>query len=102
MNPKKRTPLQIAKDEENLIAAQNPPGGPRKEERDLKERYVIGLDLSDRTAHYAVLGPSGEDWRAEKKLQLNRDALRHHFAAYAGSLLVMEVGAHSRWIRQVI
>ncbi len=44
---------------------------------------MIGLDLSDRTAHLAVLGPVGEDWRAEKKIQLNRESLRRQFANYA-------------------
>jgi transposase len=101
VNSRKRTPLEVT-EEEKRTAKQSPPKGPQRKKHDIKERYVIGLDLSDRTAHYAVLGPNGEDWRAEKKVQLNRDSLRRHFAGYAGSLLVMEVGAHSRWVQQVI
>lgn len=64
------------------------------------ERLVLGLDVSDRSAHLAVLGPTGEDWRAEKKISLTRECLRRHWAPYAGALLVLEVGAHSRWMQQ--
>jgi transposase len=100
MNPRTRKSLAIADDRHT------PPQGQTKEPQSqghgAEQRYVIGLDLSDRTAHLAVLGSVGEDWRAEKKIQLNQISLRRHLAPYVGSLLVMEVGAHSRWVQAVV
>lgn len=100
MNP--RTRKSTAVTDEGYTFQQGKTKEPQCQDHDTEQRYVIGLDLSDRTAHYAVLGPVGEDWRAEKKIQLNRDSLRRHLAKYASSLLVMEVGAHSRWIQPLI
>jgi transposase len=102
MNPRTRKPKAVT-DESHIPQ----PGQTKTHQRqdhdfDPEQRYVIGLDLSDRTAHLAVLGPVGEDWRAEKKIQLNHDSLHRHLAKYAGSLLVMEVGAHSRWVQPVV
>jgi len=102
VNPRKQTRVDVTIEDQGRTAVEAKPKEPQREEDDTGQRYVIGLDLSDRNAHYAVLGPNGEDWRSEKKVQLNRDSLRRHLGRYAGSLLVMEVGAHSRWIQQVI
>ena len=102
MNPGTRKIATAATKDEGLTAQGTPIKQPHEREHDARPCCVIGLDLSDRTAHYAVVGPVGEDWRAEKKIQLNRDSLRRHFAEYAGSLLVMEVGAHSRWVQPVL
>ena len=102
MNRKTRKPASAMKTAENHIAQQQQTKEPQCKDQDAEPRYVIGLDLSDRTAHLAVLGPVGEDWRAEKKIQLNRESLRRQFADYAGSLLVMEVGTQSRWIQPVL
>ena len=98
MNPRTRKPAKAKTKNESLTAQGTTTKQPHEIEHDVRPRPVIGLDLSDRTAHLAVLGPVGEDGRAEKKIQLNRESLRHSFAEYAGSLLVMEVGAHSRWV----
>lgn len=100
MNPRKRKPKTVTDESHTSQPELNKE--PQCQEHNGEQRYVIGLDLSDRTAHLAVLGPAGEDWRAEKKIHLNRTSLRSHLAAYAGSLLVMEVGAHSRWVQPVI
>ena len=40
---------------------QKPAKEPQCKEHDAEQRFVIGLDPSDRTAQYAVLGPAGED-----------------------------------------
>jgi transposase len=66
------------------------------------QTIVIGLDLSDRTAQYAVLGPVGEDWRVEKKIALTRESLQRHFRDYARTLIILEVGTHSRWVEQTL
>ena len=102
MNPRTRKTADGTTMNESRTALQRPTKEPQGKDHDPPPRSVIGLDLSDRTAHYAVIGPVGEDWRAEKKIQLNRESLRRHLAEYAGSLLVMEVGAHSRWVQPVI
>src|SRR3954463_15720586 len=102
MNPRTRKPASAGATNESRTTRQSQPIEPQCKDHDTEQRYVIGLDLSDRTAHYAVLGPAGEDWRAEKKIQLTRDSLRRHFAGYAGSLVVMEVGAHWRWVQPVM
>jgi hypothetical protein len=102
MNPKTLKPASAMKTAENHIAPQQQAKEPQCKDQDAEQRYVIGLDLSDRTAHLAVLGPVGEDGRAEKKIQLNRESLRRQFADYAGSLLVMEVGTQSRWVQPAL
>ena len=99
VKPNARKTADAPAKNESPAVSEMPDKEPQGGDHDTGLRYVIGLDLSDRTAHYAILGPTGEDWRAEKKIQLNRDSLRRHFAAYAGSLLVLEVGAHSRWVQ---
>ena len=100
MKPRKRNTIKVT--DKTHTSQQEVIKEPQGKDKDAEQQYVIGLDLSDRNAHLAVLGPAGEDWRAEKKIQLNRTSLRSHLAAYAGSLLVMEVGAHSRWVQPVI
>lgn len=102
MNAKTRMPASQTITEESRTSQQEPTKEPQCKEDHVERHYVVGLDLSDRTAHYAVLGPAGEDWCAEKKIPLNRDSVCRHRRAYAGSLLVMEVGAHSRWVQTVI
>jgi transposase len=103
VNPRTRKAANAATNDETRTTQQVQTKEPQGGDHDApRAHYVIGLDLSDRTAHYAVLGPAGEDWRAEKKIQLNRESLRRYLAEYAGSLLVMEVGAHSRWVQPVI
>src|SRR5215210_7114302 len=102
VNPRTRKTAIATGQKESLTAQAVPTKEPHEERQETRPRCVIGLDLSDRTAHYAVIGPIGEDWRAEKKIQLNRESLRRHFTEYAGALLVMEVGAHSRWVQPAL
>ena len=102
MNSRTRKPAGAGATNESRTTPRSQTKEPQWKDHDTEQRCVIGLDLSDRTAHYAVLGPAGEDWRAEKKIQLTRDSLRRHLAEYAGSLLVMEVGAHSRWVEPLV
>jgi hypothetical protein len=66
-----KTPKPIAVNDKSQTPKQGQTKEPQDETHDAEQSYVIGLDLSDRTAHLAVLGPAGEDWRAEKKIQLN-------------------------------
>jgi hypothetical protein len=83
VNPGRQNTANAATTNESRTAPQRQSRKPQCKDHDAELRYVIGLDLSDRTAHYAVLGPAGEVWRTEKKIQLNRDSLRRHFAEYA-------------------
>ena len=102
MNPRTRKPAKAKTKNESLTAQGTTTKQPHEIEHDVRPRPVIGLDLSDRTTHYAVVGPVGEHWHAEKKIQLNRESLRRQFADYAGSLLVMEVGTQSRWVQPAL
>jgi len=64
--------------------------------------YVIGMDLSDRTADYfAAKRGTGEFWR-RGQIELTREGLTEFLADLPRSWVVIETGTHSRWIKEHI
>lgn len=64
--------------------------------------YVIGMDLSDRTADfYAAERGTGEFWR-RGQIELTREGLTGFLAGLPRSWVVIETGTHSRWIKEHI
>jgi transposase len=65
--------------------------------RGVSEGLTLGLDLGDRTTHFAVLDDDGQV--IERGIvATTRDAMRKQFVAYAASRVVLEVSTHSPWV----
>ena len=64
--------------------------------------YVIGMDLSDQKADFhAARSSSGELWR-RGCLRLTVEALTQFFGDLPRSWVVIEIGTHSRWVKEAI
>ncbi len=64
--------------------------------------YVIGMDLSDRKADFhAARSSDGELWR-RGCLALTREALTQLLGDLPRSWVVIEIGTHSRWVKEAI
>jgi transposase len=61
----------------------------------------VGLDLGDRYSHVAVLDQEGA-LLEEVRLPTTQDAFRRKFSGLPASRIAMEVGAHSRWVSQLL
>ena len=70
-------------------------------ERPNLDRLTVGVDVGDQWSNYCVLGLGGETL-AEGQLRTKPEEVGEFFAGVAGSRVVMEVGTHSAWMREVI
>jgi len=61
----------------------------------------VGLDLGDRYSHVAVLDQEGA-LQEEARLPTTQAAFRRKFSGVPACRIAMEVGAHSRWISQLL
>lgn len=61
---------------------------------------TVGLDVGDRRTRYAVLDREGK-LIAEDQFKTNRVTTAEVADEFAGATIILEVGAHSRWISQV-
>lgn len=62
---------------------------------------TVGVDLGDQWSNYCVLGLSGETL-SEGQLATRREEVTEFFQGMAISRVVVEVGTHSAWVREVI
>lgn len=62
---------------------------------------IIGCDLGDRSSHLCLVDPEGTVLR-RAKIATTRRAFHKFFAALDPSLVVLEVGTHSRWTSALI
>lgn len=61
--------------------------------------YVIGMDLSDRSAEFCGAERStGSRWK-RGKVQLTPRGLKKAFGGLAPSWFVIEIGTHARWVK---
>jgi transposase len=61
----------------------------------------VGLDLGDRQSHMAILSQDGT-LIEEARVPTSEGALRSKFSCLPASRIAMEVGAHSRWVSQLL
>ena len=65
------------------------------------DRLTVGVDLGDQWSNYCILGLSGETL-GEGKFRTRRQEVGEFFQNLAKSRVVVEVGTHSAWVREVI
>ena len=70
-------------------------------ERPNLDRLTVGVDVGDQWSNYCVLGLGGETL-AEGQFRTQPEEVREFFHGLAPSRVVMEVGTHSAWMREVI
>jgi transposase len=65
------------------------------------DRLTVGVDLGDQWSNYCILGLGGETL-AEGQFRTSPQAVTDFFQGLSRSRVVMEVGTHSAWVREVI
>jgi hypothetical protein len=65
------------------------------------DRLTVGVDLGDKWSSYCILGLDGEVL-AEGQLRTTQQDLEEFFQALTAARVVMEVGTHSAWTREVV
>jgi len=65
------------------------------------DRLTVGVDLRDQWSHYCILGLEGERL-AEGQLRTTPRDITEFFEALNAARVVVEVGTHSAWVREVI
>ena len=73
----------------------------RGELRPNLDRLTVGVDLGDQWSHYCILGLEGETL-AEGQLRTTPQDVTEFFPALNVARVVVEVGTHSAWVREVI
>jgi transposase len=78
-------------------AEEHPPGelGPNL------DLLTVGVDLGDQWSHYCILDLEGETL-VEGQLRTTQQSFAEFFEALNGARVVVEVGTHSAWVREVI
>jgi transposase len=62
---------------------------------------TVGVDLGDQWSNYCILGLNGETL-SEGQFATRREEVAEFFQGMAISRVVIEVGTHSAWVREVI
>ena len=70
-------------------------------ERPNLDRLTVGVDLGDQWSNYCVLGLNGETL-AEGQFRTSPLPIREFFEGLCRSRVVIEVGTHSVWVRELI
>jgi transposase len=87
-------------DAERVAAAEEDKSVP-DEERPNLDGLTVGVDLGDQWSNYCILGLGGETL-SEGQFRMRPEAVAEFFRGLAQSRVVMEVGTHSAWMREVI
>jgi transposase len=66
-----------------------------------RERLTVGVDLGDKWSNFCILGLDGEKL-TEGQLQTTQPDFAEFFQSLATARVVMEVGTHSAWARDVV
>ena len=66
-----------------------------------RDRLTVGVDLGDKWSNFCVLGLDGEKL-TEGELRTGQEDFAEFFQSLAASRVVMEVGTHSAWARDVV
>jgi transposase len=65
------------------------------------DRLTVGVDLGDQWSNYCILGLGGETL-AEGQFRTRKQETAEFFQGLATSRVVVEVGTHSAWVREII
>ena len=65
------------------------------------DRLTVGVDLGDQWSVYCILGLGGETL-IEGQLQMTKQTVAEFFQGLPAARVVIEVGTHSAWVREVI
>jgi transposase len=65
------------------------------------DRLTVGVDLGDQWSNYCILGLGGETLM-EGQFRTSPQAVKEFFESLSRSRVVIEVGTHSAWVREVI
>ena len=87
--------------EEKSIPAAESTGDEHDAVRPNLDRLTVGVDLGDQWSNYCVLGLGGETL-GEGQFRTRRQEVGEFFQGLAISRVVIEVGTHSAWVREVI
>jgi transposase len=66
-----------------------------------RDRLTVGVDLGDQWSNYCILGVEGETL-AEGQWRTTREDVAEFFRALSAARVVIEVGTHSAWVREVV
>ena len=66
-----------------------------------RDRLTVGVDLGDQWSHYCILGLEGETL-AEGQLRTTPEGFAELFQTLSATRVVIEVGTHSAWVREVV
>ncbi len=83
------------------VPAAESAGDERDAVRPNLDRLTVGVDLGDQWSNYCILGLGGETLR-EGQFRTRRQEVGEFFQGLAISRVVIEVGTHSAWVREVI
>jgi hypothetical protein len=73
----------------------------RKAVRPNLDRLTVGVDLGDQWSNYCILGLAAETL-AEGRFRTRKQEVAEFFQVLAISRVVIEVGTHSAWVREII
>jgi transposase len=76
-------------------------GKPRGVPTPNRDRLTVGVDLGDQWSNYCILGLEGETL-AEGRLQTTREDVAEFFRGLSAARVIIEVGTHSAWVREVV
>jgi transposase len=76
-------------------------GKPRGVPAPNRDRLTVGVDLGDQWSNYCILGLEGETL-AEGQLRTTREDVAELFRALPAARVILEVGTHSAWVREVV
>jgi transposase len=65
------------------------------------DRLTVGVDLGDQWSNYCILGLAGQTL-AEGQFRTRQQEVAEFFQGLTTSRVVVEVGTHSAWVREVI
>lgn len=65
------------------------------------DRLTVGVDLGDQWSNYCILGLGGET-PVEGQFRTRKQEVAEFFQALAMSRVVVEVGTHSAWVREIM
>ena len=104
-NPKEVLAELLGKLREKLdskvVAASAGEEDQRRELRPNLDRLTVGVDLGDQWSHYCILGLEGGTL-AEGQLRTTQQDIADFFEGLNAARVVVEVGTHSAWVREVI
>src|ERR1039457_2424773 len=84
-----------------IVPAVEEKKGDRDRLRPNLDRLTVGVDLGDQWSNYCILGLGGETL-AEGQFRTRKQETAEFFQGLATSRVVVEVGTHSAWVREII